>query len=338
MRGVFDPRQLLHAPAEELHNGQMMPYSETPARAEAIAAVLGPLEPATEHGEAPIAAVHDAAYLDFLKSAWDRWQAAGRPGDAIAYTFPVGPRRVQDLRRVDALMGRYSFDASTPITAHTWEAVHAGAQTALTALDIVLAGERSAFALCRPPGHHSGPDYCGGYCYINTAAVAAQAAIDRGAAKRVAVLDLDYHHGNGTQDMFWRRGEVLYASIHADPATDYPFYWGHGDERGEGEGEGANLNLPLPQGTGVHSYRRALGQALDAIARFGPDMLVVSYGADTWEGDPISHFSLASADYTTLARDVAAAGWPTVVVMEGGYAVDALGVNVARFLEGWSAV
>lgn len=334
MRGVFDPRQLLHAPAQELHNGEMMAYSETPARAEAIAAVLGPLEPATDHGEGPLAAVHAPDYLGFLKTAWERWKGAGRPGDAIAYTFPVGPRKAQDLKRIDALMGRYSFDASTPITTHTWEAVNASAQSALTALDIVRSGERAAFALCRPPGHHAGPDYCGGYCYINAAAVAAQAAIDSG-ARRVAVLDIDYHHGNGTQDIFWRRGDVLYASIHADPATDYPFYWGHADETGEGEGQGTTLNLPLPQGTTLDPYRRALGQALDAIARFGPELLVVSYGADTWEGDPISHFALSTGDFAVLARDIARCGWPTVVVMEGGYAVDALGLNASAFLSGF---
>jgi acetoin utilization deacetylase AcuC-like enzyme len=335
MRGVFDPRQLLHAPAEELHNGAMMPYSETPARAQSIAQALGPLEPATDHGEAPLAAVHDPAYLDFLKTAHARWTEAGRPGDAIAYTFPVVARREVGLQRIDALMGRYSFDASTPITAHTWEAANASAQSALTALDIVAGGDRSAFALCRPPGHHAGPDYCGGYCYINSAAVAAQAAIDSGAVRRVAVLDLDYHHGNGTQDIFWRRGDVLYASIHADPATDYPFYWGHADERGEGEGEDATLNLPLPQGSGLDAFRRALAQALAAVARFAPDLLVVSYGADTWEADPISHFRLTTADYAVLAADIAACRWPTLVVMEGGYAVDAVGTNAASFLAGW---
>jgi acetoin utilization deacetylase AcuC-like enzyme len=335
MRGVFDPRQLLHSPEAELHNGAMMPYSETPARAQSIAAALGVLESAADHGEAPLAAVHDRAYLQFLKAAHDRWLHAGRTGDAIAYTFPVVARRALDLTRIDALMGRYSFDASTPIGAGTWEAAYASAQSALTALDIVTSGERSAFALCRPPGHHAGPDYCGGYCYINSAAVAAQAAIDGGAARRVAILDIDYHHGNGTQDIFWRRGDVLYASVHADPATDYPFYWGHADERGEGEGEGATLNLPLPQGAGLDAFRRAQGQALDAIARFAPNLLVVSFGADTWEADPISRFKLATADYAVLARDIAASGWPAVLVMEGGYAVGPLGTNVASFLSGF---
>ena len=166
------------------------------------------------------------------------------------------------------------------------------------------------------------------------AAIAAQAARDAGMA-RVAVLDIDYHHGNGTQDIFWTRADIFYASVHADPATDYPFYWGHADERGAGEGEGATLNLPLPQGTTIETFRPAQNLALDAIARFAPGLLVVSFGADTWEGDPISGFRLRTLDYALLARDIAAHGWPTAIVMEGGYAVDALGANVASFLSGF---
>jgi acetoin utilization deacetylase AcuC-like enzyme len=198
----------------------------------------------------------------------------------------------------------------------------------------VLGGDIVAFALCRPPGHHAGRDYLGGYCYLNTAAIAAQAARDAG-AKRVAILDIDYHHGNGTQDIFWDRGDVFYASIHADPATDYPFFWGHADEVGEGDGQGATLNLPLPQGATLATFRTAQATALDAIARFDPELLILSFGADTWDGDPISDFKLATADYATLARDIAARGWPTVIAMEGGYAVDALGANVASLLAGF---
>ncbi|MEP7006517.1 MAG: histone deacetylase family protein, partial [Sphingomonas bacterium] len=176
--------------------------------------------------------------------------------------------------------------------------------------------------------------YLGGYCYLNTAAIAAQAAPDAG-AKRVAVLDIDYHHGNGTQDIFWTRGDVFYASIHADPATDYPFFWGHADETGEGDGEGATLNLPLAQGAALDAFRAAQTVALETIAHFGPDLLIVSFGADTWAGDPISHFKLETADYSVLARDIAARGWPTVIAMEGGYATGALGSNVTSLLAGF---
>jgi acetoin utilization deacetylase AcuC-like enzyme len=207
-------------------------------------------------------------------------------------------------------------------------------QSALSALDAVLAGARAAFALCRPPGHHAGADYMGGYCYLNNAAIAAEAAQAAG-CKRVAILDIDYHHGNGTQDIFLARGDVFFASIHADPRTDYPFFWGHADERGVDEGEGATLNLPLPRGIAMRDYEAALDRALGATAGFGADLLVCSFGADTFAGDPISFFALETADYGPLARRIASLGLPTLVVMEGGYAVEALGANVAAFLSGF---
>ena len=166
--------------------------------------------------------------------------------------------------------------------------------------------------------------------------MAAQAARDAG-IERVAILDIDYHHGNGTQDIFWDRGDVFYASVHADPATDFPFYWGHADETGEGGGEGTTLNLPLPQGTTLATFRAAQANALEAIARFDPGLLIVSFGADTFAGDPIANFALQTSDYAVLASDIAAAGLPTVVLTEGGYAVDKLGGNLASFLSGFGS-
>ncbi|PZP13906.1 MAG: acetylpolyamine amidohydrolase, partial [Sphingomonas hengshuiensis] len=306
----------------------------SPARADAMLTGVGPVETPTDHGDAAIRAVHDAGYLAFLRNAPARWSAAGRPGDVIGYVWPVVGRRPLNLSRIDALIGQYSFDASTPLTPHSYDAAYWSVQSALAALGAVTGGDRAAFALCRPPGHHAGADYLGGYCYLNAAAITAQAARDAG-TRRVAILDIDYHHGNGTQDIFWSRGDVFYASVHADPATDYPFYWGHADERGEGAGLGATLNLPLPQGTTLDAFRAAQATALAAIAAFGPDLLIVSFGADTWEGDPISHFKLTTADYAVLARDIAASGLPTVLLMEGGYAIPALGANLASFLSGF---
>ena len=334
MKSFFDPRQFAHAPLRELHNGGFVDFAEKPVRAETIRAAIGEISAPTDHGEAAIRAVHDAGYLDFLKTGPARWAAAGREGDVIGYIWPIVGRRPLKLDRIDALAGQYSLDASTPLTADTWDAAYWSAQAVLSALDAVLAGDRAAFALCRPPGHHAGADYLGGYCYLNTAAIAAQAARDAG-AKHVAILDIDYHHGNGTQDIFWTRGDVFYASIHADPATDYPFYWGHADETGEGEGAGTTLNLPLARSAAIDQFRAAQRNALEGIARFGPDLLVVSFGADTWEGDPLSQFKLTTGDYETLARDIAARGWPTVIAMEGGYAVGALGTNVASLLSGF---
>jgi acetoin utilization deacetylase AcuC-like enzyme len=335
MRIFWDERQRRHAPAQELHNGGFVPYAEHGGRIDSMLAALGGTEASADHGEAPLLQVHPRPYLDFLRDAFADWKAAGRPGDASGYIWPVVRRRPLDLDRIDARLGLYSLDASTPIAEGTWESAYWSAQTALTALDSVLAGQRSAFALCRPPGHHAGADYMGGYCYLNNAALAAEAARSAGAG-RVAILDIDYHHGNGTQDVFLARGDVFFASIHADPRSDYPFFWGHCDETGTGEGEGATLNLPLPRGTAIRDYEAALDRALVAVAGFGPDLLVCSFGADTFSGDPIGFFELGTADYAPIARRIASLGRPTLVVMEGGYAVDSLGVNVASFLEGLS--
>ena len=333
MRCFWDPRQLAHAPALELQYGGFVPFAETPARAEAILAAIGPAEAPADHGEAPLRAVHSEAYLAFLWSAHKDWRAAGRAGDAGGYAWPVVGRRPLELDRIDAKLGQYSFDASSPIAEGTWQSAYWSAQTALSGLDAMLGGEQTAFALCRPPGHHCGRDYLGGYCYLNNAAIAAQAAVAAG--KRVAILDIDYHHGNGTQDIFYTRGDVLFVSIHADPRMDYPYFWGHADETGAGEGEAATLNLPLPRGADLAAYLPALEVALERIATVAPDLLVVSYGADTFIGDPISHFRLETADYADLGRRIEGLGLPTLVVMEGGYAVDALGANVAAFLSGF---
>jgi acetoin utilization deacetylase AcuC-like enzyme len=334
MRCFWDERQRAHRPAGEFFNGAMHPPAEHSGRIDAIIAAIGRTETPDDQGLEALLRVHSAEYLDFLRTAHEQWRAAGREGDAFPYTFPVVKRRPLKLNRIDALLGQYSFDTSTPIGAGTWEASYWAAQTALGATDAVLRGERSAFAFCRPPGHHAGADYFGGYSYLSNAAIAAEHAIASG-RKRVAILDVDYHHGNGTQDIFYERSDVLYASIHADPSTDYPFFWGHADELGAGNGEGANLNLSLPRGTDWAAYEPALVRALETIERHAPDLLIVSYGADTYEGDPISYFKLKTGDYPPMARRIASLDLPTIVVMEGGYAVDALGANVAEFLSGF---
>ena len=325
MRCFFDDRQRGHAPASEFFNGALHPAAESQARVDAILAAIGPDTAPSDHGMEPLLRVHSADYLDFLQSAHADWRAAGRAGDTFPYTFPVVGRRPLAFDRIDARLGQYAFDTATPIAEHTWEAAYWGAQSALSALDAVLAGERAAFAFSRPPGHHAGRDYLGGYSYLSNAAIAAVAA-----GRRVAILDVDYHHGNGTQDIVAGSDQICFASIHADPRTDYPFFWGHADES-----QGNILNLPLPRGTDWAAYQPALTQALDWIEQWTPQLLVVSYGADTYAGDPISHFRLQTNDYTGMAGCIAALGLPTLVVMEGGYAVDALGANVAAFLGGF---
>ena len=333
MRCFWDERQRQHSPTGEFFNGRMHPAAEHGGRIDAILAALGKIEQPRDHGIDPLLRTHAPDYVEFLRSAHDDWLAAGREGDAFPYTFPIVRRRPQPWDRVDAKLGHYGFDTSSPIGPGTWEAAYWSAQTALSALDGALADGR-AFGLCRPPGHHAGPDYFGGYCYLNNAAIAAEAGL-AGGCKQVAILDVDYHHGNGTQDIFYARGDVAFASIHADPATDYPFFWGRADETGEGEGQGGNLNLPLPRGTRWTDYERALEQAVEWLAGFSPDLVIVSFGADTWGGDPISHFQLETGDYRSISSRISALGRPTLILMEGGYAVDALGANVAEFVGGF---
>ena len=221
------------------------------------------------------------------------------------------------------------------MVAGTWAAARGAADAAMTAASLVAVGERAAYALCRPPGHHAGRATYGGYCFLNNAALAVERLRAHGRS-RVAVLDVDFHHGNGTQDIFWRRGDVLFVSIHGDPRSEYPWFLGHADERGEGEGEGANLNLPLPVGTAWPAYEAALGTALDAIAAFGADALVVSLGVDTYEHDPISSFALDADGYPRIGRSIAALDLPTVLVQEGGYAVEGVGGNVAAVLSAFA--
>ena len=334
MRCFWDERQRAHAPKSEFFNGALHPAAEHAGRVDAILGALGPTEAPADRGMEPLLRVHSADYLTFLENAHSEWRSAGRDGDAFPYTFPIVGRRPLDLKRIDARLGQYSFDTSTPVAEGTWQSSYWSAQTALAALHAVLEGERSAFALCRPPGHHSGADYLGGYSYLNNAAIAVEATLAAGRTQ-VAILDVDYHHGNGTQDIFYERPDVAYASIHADPSTDYPYFWGHSDEGGAGAGAGTTLNLPLPRGTGWEQYHPALERALEWVAAFDAELLIVSYGADTFAGDPISFFELEKSDYAPMARRIASLGLPTVIVMEGGYAVDALGANVAEFLSGF---
>lgn len=334
MKCFWDERQRAHAPAGEFFNGAMHAPAEHPGRVDAILGAIGRTEAPTNYGMEPLRRVHSLDYLEFLATAYSQWQAAGRDGDAFPYAFPIVGRRSLRLGRIDALLGAYSFDTATPIGPETCAAAYCSAQTALSALDAVLKGDAAAFALCRPPGHHAGRDYLGGYSYLNNAAICAEAALAAG-RERIAILDVDYHHGNGTQDIFYDRGDVLFVSIHADPSTDYPYFWGHSDECGAGEGTGATLNLPLPRGTTWAEYEPALIRAVERIADSEPQLLVVSYGADTHEDDPISHLKLRTSDYAPMARCIAALGLPTAIVMEGGYAIDALGANVAEFLSGF---
>lgn len=344
----FNDGHSAHAPEFEFFRGERVPCFETPARAEFVKDRLA----ARGHGlrtphidsASVLARVHAPRYLRFLENAWFDWIAL-KAGNDQRQPFPsVWPVRSlrSDLEPVNfiARLGLYSMDNGSPLSAGTWAAAKAGADAAASAAAWVAAatgGTRASFCCSRPPGHHAGADFMGGYCFLNNAAVAAQALRDAGAA-RVAILDVDYHHGNGTQSIFYQRADVLFVSLHGDPQTEYPFFLGHADETGADDGEGFNLNLPLPAGCTALRWFEALEQACLRIRRFDGDALVVSLGLDTFAGDPISTFSLQSGDFSRLGERLGALGLPTVFVLEGGYAAAALGANAVNVIESFEGV
>ncbi|CAN5179780.1 acetylpolyamine amidohydrolase AphB [soil metagenome] len=344
----FNDSHHAHAPAFEFYRGERVPCFETPARAEYVKACLTErghvLRSAQVDSRAVLARVHTARYLAFLENAWRDWLLLAA-GNAQSQPFPsVWPVRSlrSDIEPVNfiARLGLYSMDNGSPLSAGTWLAAKAGADAAASAAAVVAAGqpgERAAFCCSRPPGHHAGADFMGGYCFLNNAAVAAQALRDAGAA-RVAILDVDYHHGNGTQSIFYERADVLCVSLHGDPLTEYPFYLGHADETGQGKGEGFNLNLPLPAGCSAARWFEALEQACRRVGRHGGDALVVALGLDTFAEDPISKFALQAGDFSRLGARLGALGLPTVFVLEGGYAAAALGTNAVNVIEGFEGV
>lgn len=341
MRVIYSEDHKLRDAKTELHGGLLVKPFEGPFRAEWI------LEAVKQAGFSDIVAperhsletalkVHDAGYLDFLSKAWDMWKASGAEGEAIPTSFPVRRSTLRVPNDIDALLGYYANAAETAITDGTYEAAIAAMQCAVSGADWLNGGNRFAFSLCRPPGHHAGIDLFGGYCFINNAAVAAQRLLDLG-AKKVAILDVDFHHGNGTQDITYRRGDIFFASLHGEPADAFPYFWGYADETGAEAGEGCNANYPLPRGTLWAAWSAALADALSRIKGFGAEAIVVSLGVDTFERDPISFFKLTSEDFTRMGAMIAAAGLPVLTCMEGGYGVPELGLNVANMLTGLEA-
>ncbi len=344
MHIFYNPDHAVHQGKLEMYRGRMVPCHEVPQRQDQVLAALqaralGPLQTPSRFDDALLQRIHSPRYMRFLQTAWQQWLAldpANAALDAIPSVWPTrGFRTDLEPENFAARMGLYSFDAGTPLTAGTWQAARSGADCALSAAACIANGGRAAFALSRPPGHHAGADFFGGYCFLNNAALAAQYLRDSD-LERVAVLDVDYHHGNGTQAIFYERADVFFASIHGDPRTEYPFFLGHANEHGQGAGLGFNLNLPLPRGSDYARWSEALELALEAIAEYGAQALVVSLGVDTFAGDPISGFALQSQDYLRMGERIAHAGLPTVLVFEGGYAVDAVGVNVANVLQAFA--
>ncbi len=342
MKVFHTDAHVLHAPKAELHRGQMVSPHESPRRMEQLIAgmeragfsrdsFLGP----SAHDLSAITAVHTPDYIEFLQTAWRRWQDAGYSGDVLPMSYPMNPRRAKPPIDIDGAAGFFCSSSDTVITETSWTALSAIADCALSAADEAAKGG-SAFALVRPPGHHAGAAYMSGYCLLNTPAIAAQALRDVG-AERVAILDVDFHHGNGTQDIFYGRDDVFFASIHGHPDHHFPYFWGHKDETGDGAGEGFTVNYPLAPGTAYDLWSEALESAMDRIRQFGADALVVSLGVDTFERDPISSFKLTTPDYARYGERIATLGLPTTFIMEGGYGVPEIGDNTANVLTGFLA-
>ncbi|TAL12081.1 MAG: histone deacetylase family protein [Chloroflexota bacterium] len=350
MKAVYTSAHLGHDVTHETYLGIPVPACEVTERAENIRAALETdggftLVAPTDHGRDPILAVHDPGLVRFVETAWaDLTAQEVDRSFLVADTYPVRAMfegmsddalgRLREPVAVGGRTGWYGLDSSNPLVEGTWGAARGAVDVALTTVDLVLdGGEQAAYGLCRPPGHHAARAMAGGYCFFNNAAIAAE-SITRRTGEPVAILDVDVHHGNGTQQIFWRRGDVFYASIHADPAHLYPFFLGYADETGEGPGLGANFNQPLPAGTGDEAYLVAIDRALEAIDRTRGGIIVVSLGFDTYREDPIGTFALTTPAYHEIGRRVAALGRRLVILQEGGYHRPSLGANATAWLRG----
>lgn len=337
MKAIFDNRQWRHDPQHFMANGLVKPSPEQPERIArlsdgATAAGCDFVAP-KDAGIGPIAAVHSPEYLVFLRNIYTRWQRIEGAGAEVIPNIHPASRRDSYPKSAVGQAGYHQADTACPIGEGTWESAYWSAQTAVTGADILADGARAAYALCRPPGHHAFGDLAGGFCFLNNAGIAAERLRSRGL--RPAILDVDVHHGNGTQGIFYDRDDVLTVSLHADPARFYPFFWGHADERGTGRGIGYNLNLPLPRGMGDDDYLGVLGGALDRVSSFGSDVLVVALGLDAYEGDPFKGLAITTPGFGRIGAAIAGLGLPTLFVQEGGYLCAELGQNLTAALTGF---
>lgn len=336
MKSFYHPNVKLHHPQTYLSRGQMRKPQEIPDRVDGILAGLAQmglpvLEP-KDYGRAPLLAVHDAAYLDFLETAYSRWKQIPQDwGDEVMSNVYI--RHPNPLRGILAEAARYLADGSCPVGQHTWTSSYWAAQSAIAAAEAVLAGDQQAYALCRPPGHHARRDAAGGFCYINNAAVAAQHLRQR--FGKVAVLDTDVHHGQGVQEIFYDRDDVLYASIHGDPTNFYPVVAGFDDEQGVDAGQGFNLNLPMQHGASEDVFFEKVNIALERLQQFKPEVLVLALGFDVYKDDPQTKVAVSTEGFGRLGRMIAALNLPTVVVQEGGYHLGAMADNTQSFFTGF---
>lgn len=339
MKTVYSDDHKLHAPLKGFSMGKEIDCFEKPSRAQYVleevkkrnfGEIIAPGRFSTDFFQS----VHDGGYISFLQTAHAEWEKEGLDGDAFASVFNVQHPEARRPTHIDGKLGYYMADTIVCITKTSWRAIESSAYSAITAQKLITNGDESSFALCRPPGHHASSRAAAGYCFINNAAVAAQSFIQDG-ARRVSILDVDYHHGNGTQEIFYNRNDVQFLSIHADPIVEYPYLLGYADETGKGAGVGYNFNYPLAHGTTWDRYAIALRRSVDEMIEYSPDAVIVSLGVDTFEKDPISQFKLTSHDYLKMGQEIARTGKPTLFVLEGGYAVSEVGINVSNTLQGY---
>lgn len=340
MQIVYSPLHHLHAAPEEFTQGMLIPSHECPQRVDLLLEELRNhpwaqiIEPRS-FGREKILNVHTPGLLALLEHGYTEWEKLGRTGPAFPSSWPLqSGKELPVPSHIDGKLGYYCADTATALTQTSWPAIKASVDCALTAADLILEGEGSAFAICRPPGHHAAQNYYGGFCFLNNSAIAAEHLLANKKGK-VAILDIDYHHGNGTQEIFYRRQDVLTVSVHADPHFEYPFYWGYAHEMGEQDGLGYNLNLPLPAGTEDLEWLKALERALHVIQDYQPDVMIVGLGVDTFKEDPISAFKISTSAYPQAGALMASLQIPTLFVLEGGYAISSLGSNVTGVLQGY---
>jgi acetoin utilization deacetylase AcuC-like enzyme len=337
MKAFFDDRQWAHAPKHFMANGASLPNPEQPERISRLSAGAQAagcvMETPRDAGLGPIAAIHTAEYLTFLQNIYTRWRRIEGAGDEVIPNIHPASRSDNYPRSAVGQAGYHQADTACPIAEGTWQAAYWSAQSAIAGADCIRDGARAAYVLSRPPGHHAFGDLAGGFCFLNNSAIAAERL--RASGYRPAILDVDVHHGNGTQGIFYARGDVLTVSLHADPDRFYPFFWGQAQERGVGAGLGANLNLPLPRGTGDDAYLTALTTATDRITGFGCSALVVALGLDAYVDDPFKGLAITTPGFARIGAAIAALGLPTVFVQEGGYLCAELSDNLTSVLTGF---
>lgn len=313
---IYSPAHLRHSPQFEIFEGEKIPHAEKKERIEEIKKTLiqkgyKTFVSSKSFPITHITKIHQKSYIEFIR------QKSNSLKDVNFELYP----------------SYYSMDTYTPILRGTFDAAKQSVDVALTGASLIQKGKKIAYGLCRPPGHHADSNIMGGYCYFNNAAVAADYLSLHG---RVAILDIDFHHGNGTQHIFYERSDVFYVSLHVDPTVKFPYISGFSDETGIGKGKGFTKNFPLPLGTAENTYYKTLKKAISHIKKFNPDYLVVSLGFDTFENDPIGGFKLSIPFYRTIGKEMSYLNTPTLLIQEGGYAVSSLGEMAHFILKGLS--